>query len=170
MTHTPAHRFEHLVHPYSAGLCVPLFAFFSAGVALGDEGIGTALRSPVALGILVGLVVGKPIGVLAGAWVTARFTRASLSPSLQWSDVFSLGVLGGVGFTVSLLIAELAYDHDKGVLVSAKTAVLTASVLSALLATVALRRRASSYEQLRAVEEADADGDGIPDVYLGDTP
>ena len=91
---------SHLIHPISAGLCVPLFAFFSAGVDFRSIGLVDSLSTPVAIGIMVGLVVGKPIGVLGGAWLTARFTRASLSEDLEWADVFAVASLAGIGFTV----------------------------------------------------------------------
>lgn len=162
---SPADRMSHLIHPISAGLCVPLFAFFAAGVDLRSVGFLDSLSSPVAIGIILGLVVGKPIGVFVLAWATARFTRASLSPDIAWRDVAALGVLAGIGFTVALLITELAYDEDIGRLDSAKTAVLTASVIAAVLAAIALLARNRHYADVYAREEADSDADGIPDVY-----
>ena len=126
---------------------------------------GLRLATPVAIGIIVGLVVGKPIGVFGAAWLTARFTRASLNPNINWRDVAAVGVLAGIGFTVALLITELAYEGDSGRLESAKVAVLTASVIAAALAAVALRLRSRHYAEVYAREEADEDGDGIPDVY-----
>ena len=161
----PADRLSHRIHPISAGVCVPLFAFFSAGVDVRSVGFAEALSSPVAIGIIVGLVIGKPIGVFCLAWLTARFTRASLSPDIAWRDVAALGVLAGIGFTVALLITELAYDEDIGRLDSAKTAVLTASVIAAVLAAIALLARNRHYADVYAREEADSDADGIPDVY-----
>ena len=99
---------------------MPLFAFTSAGVTVRDvgasaapvESLGQTLSSPVTLGVLVGLLVGKPIGVIGGAWLMARFTRASLNPALRWADVVAVGILAGIGFTVSLLIAELAFKSS----------------------------------------------------------
>jgi NhaA family Na+:H+ antiporter len=103
--------------------------------------------------------------VLGGAWLVARFTRASLSSSLRWADVAAVGVLAGIGFTVSLLISELAFETDQLRLGEAKVGVLSASVLAAVLATIALRMRARSYAAVYDAEEADSDGDGVPDVY-----
>ena len=163
----PADRLSHLIHPISAGVCVPLFAFFAAGIDFRSTGFVDGLASPVAIGIIAGLVVGKPIGVLAGAWLTARFTRASLAPDLAWRDVGAVGVVAGIGFTVALLIAELAYASDPGLLESAKLAVLTASVIAAVLAAGAIRARNRHYAEVYAREQADDDGDGIPDVYAG---
>jgi NhaA family Na+:H+ antiporter len=162
---SPADRMEHLIHPVSAGICVPLFAFFSAGVNLRSTGVIEALSTPVAIGIIVGLVVGKPVGVFVAAWVTARFTRASLTSSISWRDVFAVGLIAGIGFTVSLLIAELAYTVTPDVLNSSKAAILAASVASAVLAAIALASRSRHYRQVYEAEEADSDADGVPDVY-----
>ena len=164
-TAAPADRMSRLIGPISAGLCVPLFAFFAAGVDFRSVGLLESVTTPVAIGIIVGLVVGKPIGVLGGAWLTARFTRASLSPDLGWRDVGAIGVIAGIGFTVALLISELAYENDAALLESAKVAVLTASVIAALLAGVAIRARNRHYSEVYARESADEDNDGIPDVY-----
>ncbi len=160
----PADRYEHAVRPLSAGVCVPLFAFFSAGVTFVGLG-GDAITQPVALAVIIGLVVGKPLGVFAGAWTVARFTRASLSSSLRWADVLAVGILGGIGFTVSLLIDELAFEGDPLRTSAAKIGILLASVLAAVLATIALRLRARAYAAIAAEEESDSDGDGVPDVY-----
>ncbi len=161
----PADRLSHRIHPLSAGICVPLFAFFSAGVDFRSVGFVDSIATPVAIGVILGLVVGKPIGVFCAAWLTARFTRASLSPDLSWRDVGAVGVLAGIGFTVALLITELAYETDQAILESAKVAVLTASVAAAVLATIAIRMRSRHYRQVYEREEADSDADGIPDVY-----
>jgi NhaA family Na+:H+ antiporter len=161
---SPADRFEHAVRPLSAGVCVPLFAFMSAGVTFVGLG-GSAITNPVAVAIVVGLVIGKPLGVFGGAYAVARFTRASLSSTLRWADVLAVGILAGIGFTVSLLIDELAFEDDLGRQTAAKIGVLLASVLAAVLATIALRARARAYAAIAAVEEADSDLDGVPDVY-----
>jgi NhaA family Na+:H+ antiporter len=162
---SPADRLSHRIHPISAGVCVPLFAFFAAGVDVRSVGFIEAVTSPVAIGIIAGLVIGKPIGVFGLAWLTARFTRASLSPDIAWRDVAAIGLLAGIGFTVALLISELAYEGQGDLLGSAKIAVLTASVIAALLAAVALLARNRHYAEVYAREEADLDEDAIPDVY-----
>jgi NhaA family Na+:H+ antiporter len=163
-TEAPADRYEHAVRPLSAGICVPLFAFFSAGVTFVGLG-GSAVTDPVAIAIVVGLVVGKPLGVFGGAWTVARFTRASLSSSLRWADVLAVGILAGIGFTVSLLIDELAFEDDPARQTAAKIGVLLASVIAALLASVALTARRRAYASIAELEERDEDGDGVPDVY-----
>ena len=91
-------------------IAVPIFAFFAAGVEIGGlDGLTDSLTDPIALGIVAGLVVGKPIGILGTAWLTARFTHASLDDELTWLDVLGVALLGGIGFTVSLLIGDLAF-------------------------------------------------------------
>jgi len=159
---SPADRFEHAVRPLSAGVCVPLFAFFSAGVTVVGLS-GSAITQPVAIAIVVGLVLGKPLGVYGGARLVARFTRASLSSSLRWADVLAVGILAGIGFTVSLLIGELAFETDPSRETAAKIGILAASVISAVVASVALGRRKRAYAEIADLE--DADGDGVPDVY-----
>ncbi len=161
----PAERLQHGMHPLSAGFCVPVFAFFAAGVDLRGQSLVDALDNPVAIGVILGLVLGKPIGVLLGAGLTARFTRASLARGLSWLDIAAVGLLAGIGFTVSLLIAELAFDYGSPVQESAKAAILAASLIAAVLAVLALRVRARTYRRLHEEEERDEDQDGIPDVY-----
>jgi len=161
-----AEHFEHRWRPLSAGVAVPVFAFFSAGVALGGlDGLASALGDRVALGILVGRIVGKLAGILGAAFLVARFTRAKLDESLSWADVAGLGVLAAVGFTVSLLIGELAFGVGSERFDHAKVALLAGSVLAALPATVVLRLRNRTYRALCAEEEVDANLDGVPDVY-----
>lgn len=164
-TESPVDRLQRMLLPLSAGLCVPLFAFFAAGVDLRSTGLLEPLSNPVAIGIMAGLILGKPLGVVATAWLMARFTRARLNPAIGWQDVIAVGMLAGIGFTVALLITELAYSDNIALLDSAKVAVFTASVLSALVASVLLLARNRHYRREAAVEEADVDGDGVPDVY-----
>ena len=161
-----AEHFEHLVRPVSTGFAVPVFAFFAAGVSFGGyDGFVTALRDPVALGIVAGLVVGKTIGVFGTTRLLAAFTHASLDASLRWIDVFGVAILAGIGFTVSLLIGDLAYGLDSPRQDVVKVAVLTGSLLAALLAAVVLRARNRHYRAVFEMETADADHDGVPDVY-----
>jgi NhaA family Na+:H+ antiporter len=142
---SPADRLQSMLLPLSAGLCVPLFAFLAAGVDLRSIGLIEAITTPVGIAVIIGLVVGKPIGVFGGAWVTARFTRASLSPEIRWKDVAAVGLLAGIGFTVALLVCELAYPASVANLASGKAAVLTASVIAALLASIVLLARNRHY-------------------------
>jgi NhaA family Na+:H+ antiporter len=136
---SPRDRLEHWVGPWSAGLVVPVFAFFSAGVSV-SGGLGV-LTDPVVLGIGAGLVLGKPVGIVIGAWVGTRIPSASLAPDLAWRDIGAMGMLAGIGFTVSLLIAELSFEG--GELDRAKAAVLGASLVSSVVggAVLVLRGR-----------------------------
>jgi len=161
-----AEHFEHLVRPVSAGFAVPVFAFFSAGVMLGGmAGLKSALTDPIAIGIIVGLVVGKPIGILIATFITAKVTRQPLQKGLTWPDVTGVAILGGIGFTVSLLIGELAFGGNSEADDHVKIAVLLGSVLAAVIAAVLLRIRNKHYRQLWEEENRDEDHDGIPDIY-----
>jgi Na+:H+ antiporter, NhaA family len=140
----PLNAWEHSWRPVSAGVAVPLFALFAAGVTLTPDALRALVTTPLGLGIILGLVAGKTVGVFGSAYLTARFTRAELPPGLRWSEVFSASVLAGVGFTVALLIAELAFGDAPEVADEAKAAVLAGSLLAALLAAVSLRRRTAS--------------------------
>lgn len=135
----------HRIHPYSAGLAVPIFAFFASGVSLQELNLETLIESPLALGIIAGLVIGKPIGVFLGAYLTARFTKAELSRGVSWWDIAAIGSLAGVGFTVSLLISELAFKHSGDQADIGVVAVLTASLISGVIASVLLTIRRRSY-------------------------
>lgn len=149
--HSPAERLEHLVRPVSAGVAVPLFALFSAGVSVTPTALGEAARDTAALAVVAGLVVGKFVGVLGGTYVTARLTRAELSSELRWPDVAGVAFLSGIGFTVSLLIADLAF-HGSERLDHVKVAVLAASILSGLLATGVLLRRNLRHREASAAD------------------
>ena len=162
-----AHRFEHRLRPLSAGVAVPVFAFFAAGVRVVGGGFGDSLADEAAAAVVVALVLGKVVGVLGGTWTFARFTRAELDDDLAWWDVVGLSLLAGIGFTVSLLVGELAFGTGSPRDEHVKLAVLTGSVLSALLATVVLRTRNRVYRRLEELESRDDDGDGIPDAFQG---
>ena len=163
--HSLAERLEHKIRPFSAGFAVPVFAFFAAGVTVVGGGLSGALTDPVAIGVVVALVLGKAVGIFGSTWTMARFTRAELDDDLAWTDVFGLALLAGVGFTVSLLVGELAFGTGSERDDHVKLAVLLGSVVAALLASVVLRRRNRHYREVEVRENADADGDGIPDVH-----
>ncbi|WP_070379641.1 Na+/H+ antiporter NhaA [Rhodococcus sp. WMMA185] len=160
-----AEHFEHRIRPVSAGFAVPVFAFFAAGVTIGGlSGLQDALRDPITLGIIAGLVLGKTFGIFGTTFMMSRFTRATLDSGLRWIDIFGVAMLAGIGFTVSLLIGELAYGTgERDVYV--KIGVLFGSLIAALLAAIVLRIRNRAYRQIAEQEELDADHDGIPDVY-----
>lgn len=161
-----AEHFEHVVRPVSAGIAVPLFAFFSAGVALGGvAGLKSAFTDSVAIGIIAALILGKFVGVFGATWLVTKTTKATLDDGLAWIDVAGLALLAGVGFTVSLLISELSFGDDSPHYSHAKVAILTGSLVAALLAAVVLRSRNRHYRKLAELECLDEDGDGIPDVF-----
>ncbi|SDN94077.1 Na+/H+ antiporter NhaA [Geodermatophilus sp. DSM 45219] len=165
-----AEHFEHRIRPISAGIAVPVFAFFSAGVAVGGlSGLTESVTDSVAVGITVGLVLGKAIGITGATWLVSRFTRAELDESLGWPDVLGLALLGGIGFTVSLLITELAFGMGTETYDHAKVGILTGTLLAALVATVVLRLRNRRYRRIYEEERADFDQDGVPDVYQRET-
>ncbi|WP_127354333.1 Na+/H+ antiporter NhaA [Actinacidiphila soli] len=166
---SPGARTEHLLHPFSAGVAVPLFALFAAGVSLSGDALGKVFTSPEPLGVVLGLVIGKILGIFAGTYLAARFTRAQLNPDLAWADVFGLAALAGIGFTVALLIGELAFP-TKEVNGHVKAAVLIGSVMAATLAALLLRRRNTVYRRLYEEENLDEDADGIPDIYQQSGP
>ncbi|MBA2389393.1 MAG: Na+/H+ antiporter NhaA [Geodermatophilaceae bacterium] len=138
----PAARLEHRLQPVSAGFCVPVFAFFAAGVSISATALGGVFTDRVALGVVLGLVVGKFLGVLGGAVLAVRLRLATLNDELRWRDISAVAVLGGVGFTVSLLITELAFE-DPMILERVKIAVLIASAGASLIGAALLRRRVS---------------------------
>ncbi|MFJ5708381.1 Na+/H+ antiporter NhaA [Streptomyces sp. NPDC093105] len=161
---SPGGRVAHIVHPFSAGVAVPLFALFAAGVTVSGDALRHVFTDPEPLAVLIGLVVGKVLGIFLGTYLAARFTRAELNPDLAWADVLGLATLAGIGFTVALLIGELAFP-DPAQAEHVKAAVLIGSLTAAALAALLLRRRNRIYKQLYEAENRDDDGDGIPDCY-----
>ncbi|MEU4257534.1 MULTISPECIES: Na+/H+ antiporter NhaA [Streptomyces] len=168
--HSPGEHIEHQVRPLSAGFAVPMFALFSAGVAVSGGAMRDVFTQPETLGVVLGLVVGKTVGIFGGTWLTARFTRAKLNEDLAWADLFAVSALAGIGFTVSLLIGELAFEGDARLTDEVKAAVLAGSLIAALLATVLLKLRVRKYQAMVEAEERDDDLSGIPDVYEVDDP
>lgn len=143
--HDPVDRWKHAIEPWSAGLVVPIFAFFAAGVPVNGQMIRSLVTRPEALGVVLGLFLGKFLGVYAAARLTARFTAAELATGVRWADVAGMAVLTGIGFTVSLLIADLAFPDDLAAAQSAKAAVLVASLLAGVVGGFLLRRRSKSH-------------------------
>ncbi|MFU8871583.1 Na+/H+ antiporter NhaA [Micromonospora sp. SL4-19] len=160
-----AERLEHRWRPVSAGLAVPVFAFFAAGVSLVDVDLAGVFTDPVVLGVVAGLVLGKTVGVFGSTVLLARFTRAEVDEDITWADLFGLALLAGIGFTVSLLIGELAFGAGSPEDDRVKVAVLVGSLVSAGLAATVLVRRNRVYRRISERENRDSDGDGVPDVY-----
>jgi NhaA family Na+:H+ antiporter len=115
-------------------------------------------------------VIGKAVGIFGGTWLAARFTRAELNDDLAWPDVFAVASLAGIGFTVSLLIGELAFSGDAVLTDEVKAAVLMGSLIAAVFSGILLKLRVRTYQALCADENRDEDHDGIPDVYEEDNP
>ncbi|WP_136517974.1 Na+/H+ antiporter NhaA [Cellulomonas telluris] len=130
--HSLAEHYEHLWRPVSAGFAVPVFALFAAGVTIEPSTIGATFTEPVGLGVVLGLVLGKPLGIAAATWLVSRFTRARLAPGLGWWDVIGVGLLAGIGFTVSLLVGSLAFGTGTVLDDHVVVGVLAASLLAAL--------------------------------------
>lgn len=161
-----AEHFEHRFRPISAGVAVPIFALMAAGVPIGGvSGLYTAWSEPVAIGVILGLVVGKPLGILGAVWVMSKLTGGHLAKGLAWIDAFGVALLGGIGFTVSLLIGELAFGGGTEADDHVRIAILSGSVLAALLGTLVLRARNRVYRRLYEIEQLDEDRSGVPDVY-----
>ncbi len=137
---SPLHRLEHLLHPWVAFLVLPVFALLNAGVALGNGG---GLFEPVALGALLGLLLGKPLGVLGFSWLAIRIGIASLPEGVGWRGMAGAGLLAGIGFTMSLFVGSLAFEGSEELLDQAKLGVMAASVVAAALGLALLGRRAS---------------------------
>lgn len=137
---SPAEIAEHAVRPISVGIAIPIFAFTAAGVDVRDISLAEA-GSGISLAVILGLFVGKPIGVLASTYLITKFTRAHLSENLSWSDVAAAGFLAGIGFTVSLLIGELSFEPGSPENSAAKIGILLASLLSAIFAVTLMQAR-----------------------------
>lgn len=138
-----AERLEHRLHPVSAGFVVPTFALAAAGIAL--AAVGDAVSDAVAVAIFAGLLVGKVVGVFGGARLAVALRLGTLPRGVAWRDVVPVAMLGAIGYTVSLLIAQLAFD-DAAAQERAAAAVLAASALASVLAVVMLRRRSRPAE------------------------
>ena len=145
---SPNERLQHLFHPWSSYVIVPLFALANAGIAIDGRFLARAFTSPVTLGILVAYVAGKPAGLLGASWLATRLSGGRLRMPVGWAALAGGGAIAGIGFTVSLLIASLAF---KGVqLQEAKLGVLSAAVCAALLSWLVFRATALLPARLRA--------------------
>jgi Na+:H+ antiporter, NhaA family len=135
---TPLQRFEHRLHPWVAFCIMPTFALANAGVELG-AGFVEVLRQPVALGVMIGLVAGKQVGITVFSWLAVRSGMASLPARVSWRHIYGAAVLGGIGFTMSLFIAGLAFASAEA-LATAKAGILVASLLAGTAGFWLLRR------------------------------
>jgi Na+/H+ antiporter NhaA len=131
---SPNERLLQLYHPWTSYLIVPLFALANAGIAISGEFLSRAFTSPIVLGILLGYVVGKPVGIVGSSWLVTLLNRNQLRPPVGWAAIAGGGAIAGIGFTVSLLIATLAFDGVE--LQEAKLGVLSAALCASLAAWV----------------------------------
>jgi NhaA family Na+:H+ antiporter len=137
--HSPLRQLEHELHPSVAYVILPLFAFANAGVPLAGMTI-KALLEPVSLGIIAGLFIGKQLGVFSFAWLAIKLKLASLPEKVSWTQLYGAAILCGIGFTMSLFIASLAFEHvGQEYIRQVRLGILTASLLSAVLGYLLLR-------------------------------
>ncbi len=137
---SPNERLQLRVHPWTSYVIVPLFALANAGIAINAGFLGRAFTSPITLGILIGYVVGKPVGVVGGSWLVTKLSRGRLRPPVGWAALVGGGAIAGIGFTVSLLIADLAF---RGVeLAEAKAGILSAALGASILSGATFRATA----------------------------
>lgn len=149
-------QFEHRFGPLSAGFAVPVFAFFSAGVDVGTlSDFVRSFAEPVTYGIIAALVLGKPLGIVGFTWLMTKVGRVKLDPNLKWIDLVGMGALGGIGFTVSLLVAELSFN-DSQTLGYAKVGIFVASFVAAILGSMILVPRGRHYKALKDKEKGAA--------------
>jgi NhaA family Na+:H+ antiporter len=143
----PLYRLEHALQPWIAFAVMPLFALANAGVRL-DLGLLTSIVQPVGLGIVLGLVLGKQIGIFLATWLAVKTGLAALPEGLTWPQVYGVGWLAGIGFTMSLFIATLAFQ-DAQLLLTAKESILLASLLAGLGSWIVFRLVVSAQETER---------------------
>jgi protein-disulfide isomerase len=136
-TISPNERLQHLFHPWVSYVIVPLFALANAGIVVDADTLGQALASPIAIGVVVGLVVGKPAGIILFSWLATRPWLGRLPLAVPWPALIGAGVVAGIGFTVSLLIADLSFVGDD--LRNAKFGVLAASAIASALSWLVFR-------------------------------
>jgi Na+/H+ antiporter NhaA len=144
---SPNERLQQLYHPWTSYVIVPLFALANAGIAIDGAFLARAFGSPITLGILLGYVVGKPLGIFGGSWLATRLSGRRLQPPVGWLAVAGGGTIAGIGFTVSLLIATLAFNGPR--LEEAKVGILSAALAAALITWLLFRATALLPRRLR---------------------
>jgi Na+/H+ antiporter NhaA len=164
---SPNERLQLLYHPWTSFLIVPLFALANAGVAVDVDFLRDAFSSPITLGILFGYVVGKPVGILGTSWLLAWLTRGRLRPPVGWAAVAGGGTIAGIGFTVALLVAALAFDGTE--LNEAKVGILTAALAASLL-TWLLSRATALLPRRQRTRALLGTADTLVDLYLDVDP
>ena len=164
---SPNERLQQLFHPWTSYVIVPLFALANAGIALDGAFLSRAFSSPITLGIVFGYVVGKPLGIFGSSWLAARLSRGRLQPPVGWAAVAGGGTIAGIGFTVALLIATLAFEGAR--LEEAKVGILSAALGAALLTWLLFRATALLPRRLR-IRALLGTAEPIVDLYLDVDP
>jgi NhaA family Na+:H+ antiporter len=139
---SPLARLEHVLHPWTSFAIVPVFALANAGIALDPGALGDAARSPVTAGVALGLIAGKPLGILLFSWLAVRAGVASLPAGVGWPALAGVAGVAGIGFTVSLFIGDLAFG-DATLVQEAKLGILGGSVVMGLAGFAALHLMSS---------------------------
>jgi Na+/H+ antiporter NhaA len=160
-------RFQQLFHPWTSYAIVPLFALANAGIAINGDFLVRGFRSPITLGILFGYVVGKPVGILGTSWLLARLTRGRLQPPVGWAAVAGGGTIAGIGFTVSLLIATLAFQGTQ--LEEAKLGILSAALAASLVTWLVFRATERLPRRLR-IRALLGSAEQLTDLYIDVDP
>jgi Na+/H+ antiporter NhaA len=160
-------RLQQLYHPWTSYVIVPVFALANAGIAIDGGLLAKAFSSPITLGILVGYVVGKPLGIVGGTWLVAKVSGGRLRPPVGWASVAGAGTIAGIGFTVSLLIATLAFKGEQ--LAEAKIGILSSAVAATAVTWLLFRATAYLPRQLR-VRALLGSTDPLTDLYLDVDP
>jgi NhaA family Na+:H+ antiporter len=139
---SPLQRMEHEMHHWVIFGVMPVFALANAGITLNLGELANAIGHPVTVGIALGLLLGKPLGITLFAYLAVRLGLADLPAGTRWSQVFGLGLLGGIGFTMSLFITNLAYEEHVELIAAAKVGIFAASLVAGILGFLLLRRLA----------------------------
>ncbi len=160
---SPNERLQLLFHPWTSYVIVPLFALANAGIAIDAAFLESAVTSPITLGIFFGYVAGKPIGILGSAWLLTRVTRGRLRPPVGWAAVAGGGTIAGIGFTVALLVATLAFQGSQ--LEEAKLGVLSAALGASLLTWLLFRATALLPRRLR-IRALLGSAEPLVDLYI----
>jgi NhaA family Na+:H+ antiporter len=145
LVQTPLQRLEHYLHPWVIFGVMPVFALANAGVSLGGN-LSQIFINPVTLGIALGLIIGKQIGITLFSWIAVRSGLATLSKGVSWLQIYGAGWLGGIGFTMSIFIAGLAFSDSPQMLSIAKIGILTASLIAGIVGFAILRGSTSVNE------------------------
>lgn len=130
---SPLRKLEHALHPMTAFLIIPIFALANAGVKIHFENFGSAITNPVTIGVMLGLVLGKLIGIAGSTWLAIKFNIGNLPSGANFKHIIGVGLMGGIGFTMSIFVTELAFPGMEEMLISAKTGILLASALAGIL-------------------------------------